>query len=623
MKQNRADMTCGSGRSWTIFVTKPQLAVALSSSYRTLWPATNHTAIMNVWCLAQDGPYAAAMTQLDMGMHELTSGRSSLGTAYYVRSLSARSSPAAFQNETSLYFRKPHRYRAQRDKTLRVCNNSWAGTAEYRQPTCRSNWLNTSPAWTLSFLMGPFHHVEEKQSTGVDSCRRRDSSAYDYRQVASLSLHWIAIPVMLGLRSVKNYQKVAPSAPSESQASSCKTTSLSNSPHFRDAERFISPAYAHDRFSPALVDNHQRSWRRCERQRNSVTRAEIFPVMAIAGVMVSLSIALPYERAWTEQPFLLAPTAILIQHIRRPLTVTIMADDANFLSLPVEVRLHVYSYLFQNEWIYINPRTETSPLRQQHDPGQCIAPLLYTCQQIREEASQIYFSNLKIFLDIHTFNSNGLREWLQHIGETNVRHLRHFNVRWNNYVDISIDLAQQKHGQETADVDLQSKRQRQHCHDEHQQCLTPRKTRRLYSRHAPTSAPRNPPPQLPIGAPSHTTTTNQQSFPYLPYQPTHDPLTKQLSFHRPITRLPTSTKSGPKHTLTTKAVPIFGLNFANDYWHLNGTEKFCDALSRNLSTRLEGILDGGHERFLKAGEIMRFVEEIDEHAGALRWLWFW
>jgi hypothetical protein len=141
--------------------------------------------------------------------------------------------------------------------------------------------------------------------------------------------------------------------------------------------------------------------------------------------------------------------------------------SSHFLSLPTELRYQIYAYLYYGERICLedndsshdsslkrttassssitrtcpsddakpNPDPPTSR-RQNHIP-----PLFLTSHLIAQESRPIYFSSLTLQCTLQGRSSPPqLSRYLTSIGESSIRLLRHFRFRWDNYVEISIDL---------------------------------------------------------------------------------------------------------------------------------------------------------------------------------------
>lgn len=66
---------------------------------------------------------------------------------------------------------------------------------------------------------------------------------------------------------------------------------------------------------------------------------------------------------------------------------------------------------------------------------------MQSCRQLRDEASPYYFANVLVCFDVcKSLRPVGLINWLDDIGTANVKLLRHFEMRWSDYVDIKLDL---------------------------------------------------------------------------------------------------------------------------------------------------------------------------------------
>ena len=93
--------------------------------------------------------------------------------------------------------------------------------------------------------------------------------------------------------------------------------------------------------------------------------------------------------------------------------------SATFLLLPLELRLHIYEYLFLCKW-------QIKPYRYHRTrPGHSIPPsILQTCKQIHQEASPILYSK-------NTFSISfpqQIFKWLQKIGRANIKLLNTIHV---------------------------------------------------------------------------------------------------------------------------------------------------------------------------------------------------
>lgn len=313
-----------------------------------------------------------------------------------------------------------------------------------------------------------------------------------------------------------------------------------------------------------------------------------------------------------------------------------MADHLTIFCMPTEVRLRIYSYLFHNEWLYIDSSLPNSPPRQQQRQlqrrGPCVPPLLRTCRLVAIEASQAYYSNLHVYLDISTATRlHGFNNWLHKIGHVNVRHLRHINIRWENYVDISIDLARKPvferhcgsqlyHGKSQCIVNYQNLNP--------SMSVPPRGCHaRLPSFRAPLTPPPVAPAPMPFGAfqmPPARLDSKAMS-PSASTSGLYSTGTKPtLAWIRRRSAMPPSrTHIGTKHRLAVKAVPQPTLDSPGDYWEANGTAQFCDMLSAHLFQILDTLLSNKERPHLTATDWVELIAELHDHATALRWLWYW
>ncbi|GIZ47974.1 hypothetical protein CKM354_001104900 [Cercospora kikuchii] len=262
-----------------------------------------------------------------------------------------------------------------------------------------------------------------------------------------------------------------------------------------------------------------------------------------------------------------------------------MHSPVNLLSLPAEVRLIIYSFVLTDEWTYINSCGSTSQPLQDQPSRNRLPSLLRTCQLLRQEATAVYYSNLQVHFDI----CNGiipleLITWLDEIGETNAALLRHFELRWGNYADISLDLRCR-----TSKPKPSSKNNRSEA------ILIQTYHRRLSA--------------VIQQSLSHKTSRHDRQL-FLPLL--------QLATGNPTT----SIQRGKKHTLSVKGVPLATAIHPCEFWEINGTAEFCRILSKSLSDWLEDNLTS-RGVFKDVECIMEFVTLANEHASALRWLGYW
>lgn len=230
----------------------------------------------------------------------------------------------------------------------------------------------------------------------------------------------------------------------------------------------------------------------------------------------------------------------------------------SLLSLPAEVRLNIYSYLFEDESLHIDSCIDTQHMQTKQRQGPALAPILRTCRYLRDEASASYFSKVSIHLNVRKgIPATGLIQWMDSIGESNVRLLRNLTMRWENYVDISLELHRNTRGM----------------------------SKDIAAKELPT---------IMLGS--------------------------EVLFQAPIHNPTTSTRVGQKHILSMRG--ISNNEDRREYWKVNGTTEFCNALSRYLSPRIGATLEH-RASYMTSREIVEFVDDASSHAASLRWLWYW
>ncbi|KAM3418027.1 hypothetical protein BST61_g6237 [Cercospora zeina] len=296
-----------------------------------------------------------------------------------------------------------------------------------------------------------------------------------------------------------------------------------------------------------------------------------------------------------------------------------MHSPVNLLSLPVEVRLIIYSFIFADDWTYFNSCDPTSEPFQIQDPPDRLPPLLRTCQLLRREAAASYYSSLQVHFDIY----NGIIptefiNWLDNIGETNAALLQQFEIRWGNYADISLDLRHKPSKPRSTSKSRSNQSDTILIQTYH------RRLSALLQQHRQRTTITSKPSSSP--SPHHTNINKQLFFiPLLQLSPTTNP--------NPTT----SFQNGTNHTLTIKGVPLStpAAILPAEFWEINGTAEFCRILAKSLSDWLEDRLNlnltssskwnggGGRRGFVGIENIVEFVSLVDEHASALRWLGFW
>lgn len=170
------------------------------------------------------------------------------------------------------------------------------------------------------------------------------------------------------------------------------------------------------------------------------------------------------------------------------------------------------------------------------------------------------------------------------IGEFNVRLLRNFNMRWENYVDISLGL---------------TRNAREVSKD-----IIPRMSSQTSEMEISGSG-------CNLGRSS--TATRSMELPSIM-------LGSQLIFKAPDYNPTTSRRVGEKHILAIKGVP--SAEDKGEYWKANGTAEFCDTLARHLSPRIGATLEH-RGPCMSSRELVEFIDDASSHAASMRWLWYW
>lgn len=250
-------------------------------------------------------------------------------------------------------------------------------------------------------------------------------------------------------------------------------------------------------------------------------------------------------------------------------------SSPSLLSLPAEVRLNIYSYLFDDVSLHIDQHTASPHPKQQQKPA--LAPILRTCRYLRDEASPSYFSKVKVHVAVRkAVPCTSLVHWLESIGEHNVRLLRNITIRWDNYVDINLEL--NKSGRPSSKDIIAS----------------------MQTQVQPTSE-------------SSKAETPVIELPSIM-------LGEEFLFEAPRINPTTSIQTGQKHTLTMKG--ISDDPGRKEFWAKHGTAEFCNTLSTYLSPRIGATLEN-RPLYLSSIELVHFVEDACNHAASLRWLWYW
>lgn len=257
----------------------------------------------------------------------------------------------------------------------------------------------------------------------------------------------------------------------------------------------------------------------------------------------------------------------------------------SLLSLPAEVRLNIYSFLFADECLSIDPPANTSQLQTKQHRQPALAPILRTCRYLRDEASPSYFSKVKVHFNVRKgVPPTSLIHWMDSIGEANVKLLRNLNMRWENYVDISLELKRNAHA------------------------VSKDMTRRT-SLGTPA-----------LKAHGQMSSNNVVKAAAVPIEVPSIMLGTQLLFKAPAHNPTSSTQVGQRHILTMKGVPTSADREA--YWRSNGTAEFCDTLTRYLSPRISATLEN-RGLYMSSGELVEFIGDASSHAASMRWLWYW
>lgn len=243
----------------------------------------------------------------------------------------------------------------------------------------------------------------------------------------------------------------------------------------------------------------------------------------------------------------------------------------------------IYSYLFADEWVYISPCDQVPefqlPLHQQeHLPA-----IVRTCQELQEEAIPVYYSSVQVHFDMFEGSRpTHLIGWLNDIGSTNAKLVQHFEMRWNNYADITLDL--QSH---------RSRLHRTQAEDDAVKIYTYHQHLSTFLQHIKSTKRRNGMQQL--------------------YTPLLQLRTSNAT---------TSTHFATSYDLEVKGVPLSTALHPSEFWSINGTAEFCRTLSRSLADWLDHILTA-RGAFESVGDLVDFIMLADDHASALRWLGYW
>lgn len=327
-----------------------------------------------------------------------------------------------------------------------------------------------------------------------------------------------------------------------------------------------------------------------------------------------------------------------------------MASSASLLNLPTEVRLIIWSYLFVDEWVYISPCNSTpephKPLHhQEHLPA-----IMRTCYELQQETAPVYYSSVHVHFDVLPgVRPMCLAHWLDDIGEAYARLVKNFQIRWNSYVDVSLELNPSGSSRNSSiyrrmraedDDEKISGYYQQHHHNHHQRLAEIS----LQNKKSNNNSIIEPPTAIHI-APTYSLGIQAVIPPPFFFQFFFSPKTT-TSTTRPKVSAP-----GPLH-------------HPAQFWKLHGTADFCRTLTHNLARELSSEHSYSHSHSLRyTGDnntvtatatatatarvapsppspppppslsslleermedfIMGFVNVVDDHAQALRWLGYW
>lgn len=250
------------------------------------------------------------------------------------------------------------------------------------------------------------------------------------------------------------------------------------------------------------------------------------------------------------------------------------------LDLPAEIRLHIYSYLFNEVVTVETVVTRSGVTKERHVSKDYPTALSKTCTKLRDESVPVYYRHISIHTQIRERQLPvGLSWYLQTIGKENVRSLRRFELRWNGYVHISFEIT--RHA---------LRRYERMGRKDMEYGSTPRVKRLLRIMEMPNSEAMMIP-------------TN-------------------LSTRRGwvVATPPSMTRAGKTHILTVKGVKYHTCD-SNRLWRLTNTPRFCEEMSQEFSDLLEELLDGGLQ--LGIQDVVKFCREVDRLSieQMRRWSW--
>lgn len=367
---------------------------------------------------------------------------------------------------------------------------------------------------------------------------------------------------------------------------------------------------------------------------------KLSPSRHISNTQTSLSpYTIPYHSIPSHPIHRRATCTVLPGFTQGPIP---MASSASLLNLPTEVRLIIWSYLFVDEWVYISPCDSTpepqKPLHhQEHLPA-----IMRTCYELQQETAPVYYSSVHVHFDVLPgVRPMCLAHWLDDIGEAYARLVKNFQIRWNCYVDVSLELNTSGSSRNSSfyrrmraeddDEDNDDEKisgyyqQQQQHHNHHHQRLAEIS---LQNKKSNNNTIIEPPTAIHI-APTYTLGIQAVIPPPFFFQ----------FFFSPKT----SSTRGPLH-------------HPAQFWKLHGTADFCRTLTHNLARELSSERSHSHSHSPRhTGDIntatarvapslpspppppslsslleermedfiMGFVNVVDDHAQALRWLGYW
>lgn len=245
----------------------------------------------------------------------------------------------------------------------------------------------------------------------------------------------------------------------------------------------------------------------------------------------------------------------LLHHYKREAAHSIMfGSRPTLLSLPAEIRLHVFSFLF-NEVVTIETIVTCSGVTKERQVSKDYPTALSkTCTQLRDESVPMYYGHIKIYTKLRSRQLPvGLIRYLHTIGQENARLLRRFQLRWSDYVDISFEITRHALARferiEHKDLEYGS---------------TPHVKRLLRNMEMPNSEAMMVPVSL---------STRRRRW--------------------VVATPPSMTRAGKTHILTVEGVRYHNCGDSSRFWRLVNTPRFCEEMSQEFSDLLGALLDGG------------------------------